>query len=81
MWNTFPGHTPKTDESFFDDEFLEGEEEVVDPIELNDPTTKLRTDILRRKSEFLGLKMEETEEYKKMKAGDWSMLNLIRSIM
>ena len=34
-----------------------------------DSTTRIRTDILRRKSEFLGLNVEETEEYKKIKAG------------
>jgi hypothetical protein len=77
MWNTFPGKAP-VDEEFYDDEDDFAEIVSDDPIN-NDPTTKLRTDMLRRKSEFLGLKMEETEEYKKMKAGTLNLVFILEA--
>lgn len=45
-------------------------EQVPKPImSSQDPTTRIRTDIMRKKSEFLGLNVEESNEYKTFTKG------------
>ncbi len=80
-WNTFPDSSaPITDLSFLDSSDLlpdqsafipndnEGRRPVLREADLTDAARK-KIDILRRRSEFLGVELEQLEEYKNLQAG------------
>ena len=91
-WNTFPtamGEAAAADDDFFNQNDLLPDMEKTSPGEANpggereDPVTPktgcVRTDILRRKSQFLGLK--NSEEYNSLQTGGLPWLHRMHFIV
>lgn len=79
-WNTFPGmmashsdDTPKGDLSFIaDDTSLKskaGNQNVTSGNQSHEIQDASKEDIIRRRSQFLGLKLEESQEFKALQEG------------
>ena len=74
-WDTFPSDAPITDLSFLDSSDLLPDSNAQTPArEEEGDVLNSKIEVLRRRSQFLGIRLEELDEYKKLLAGRFTLV-------